>query len=599
FNFFYPTQAPYAPVLNASSSSPQSFTQDVILNARISGKEMDILLDMPKDLAEIFRQGAGVLHYNVTRLTGAHTRGEAIKKQEELARARFSMDISSNKALTGPAYYPQQLNELPSSVIYKMLVAGAISEKDKRLFGDGDAFVLSPDSMIEIVNKFHKEMKAGLQGEKGSLAMLPAFVSSPTGKEKGIFLALDLGGSTLRVLMVYLPGDGNEPEAAVQKYTLKADEEERRRGIEYDYTQGSADELFKVIARHIKNFLVKYRERIEGYGYDKLYPLGFTFSFPVTQSAIDKALLNKWAKEFGIKGLVNNDVVMFLRKALNAEGIDDFVKVVSLNNDTVGTLAARRYSDPECDIAGIVGTGTNFCYEELVENIPKLTGEGKAGYSKKTMIINIESGNFNHIAQNVYDKILDRDSMNSGGQVAEKMVSGLYLGELTRLVLIDYIRKGLLFRGQVTQEQVAILSQRGSFNTPVMTEIAEDDSDALQVAGAKLEQWGIKINQVSLEDKRIVKEICGVVAMRAARVTAAIIFAIVTHIDKYIQRRHTIAMDGSLFEKYPAFKEDMKKAIKQLSVEMFKDDRSGRISFKLSPDGSGVGAGIIAAMAVS
>lgn len=469
------------------------------------------------------------------------------------------------------------MNELSPSLVS----AGAI-----------DAFRLSSEGMIEIINAFHREMHRGLSGKRSSLAMLPTFVDSPTGKERGVFLALDLGGSIFRVLMVYLPGNGRKPRVIIEKYNLRATESKRKRG--YDYTQGSANELFAAIARYIKIFLTKHAKRIKKFGYKKPYPLGFTFSFSLKQTAIDQAILKKPSKGFRLSGLANKDVVQFLRRAISAQGLNDLVEVVSLNNDTVGTLVTGAHRDADCDIGGIVGTGTNFCYREMVENIRTLTGKQKARYGKKTMIINIESGNFNEINQNAYDKLLDRNSTNRGEHITEKMVSGLYLGELTRLLLLDLIRKGLLFQGQLTKGQVDKLSRKGGFPTPLMTKMAEDDSDMLKGVHTQLLQWGIKEKHIRLEDKKIIKQICLVVPRRAARITACVVFAIVTHVDKQVKRDHTVAIDGSLFEKYPAFKEDMRRAIKEVSLGIFRDDRSGRISLKLTPDGSGIGAAIIA-----
>ncbi|MCM8756639.1 MAG: hexokinase, partial [Candidatus Omnitrophica bacterium] len=86
---------------------------------------------------------------------------------------------------------------------------------------------------------------------------------------------------------------------------------------------------------------------------------------------------------------------------------------------------------------------------------------------------------------------------------------------------------------------------------------------------------------------------------RSARLSASIVFAIVTHIDKDINYYHTVAIDGSLFSKYPHFKDDMEDALKELSWEIFGDDRSYRIRLELTSDGSGIGGGIIAAVEVS
>ena len=599
FNYFYPTQAPYAPVLNPSSDFPQSFAQDVIVNAYKSGYGLINLVDLPKDIKMILKKEAGVLNYKVARLADAQTKQEFINKREELLCSQLSLDISSNTALTGPPPYPERLNELSSSLIGQMSNRGAISVREKKLFGYQDAFGLSSEDMIKIINAFHKEMEAGLKGKEGTLAMLPTFVGIPTGKEKGVFLALDLGGTTFRVLMVYLRGANKKPKIIIERYNLRTSQKEKKRGIDYDYTRGSKDELFAALVRYIKRFLTKHEKFIARYKHKKPYPLGFTFSFSVTMKDIDRVVVNKMSKEFNITDLSNQDVVQCLREALNKAGIDNLVKVVSLNNDTVGALVAKGYHDPECDIGGIVGTGTNFCYLESVENIHTLTDEQKASYGRKAMIVNIESGNFNKITQNAYDRLLDKNSLNKTEHITEKMVSGLYLGELTRLALVELVKNGLLFKTALRKDEMVLLAKKNSFKTSFYDKIAEDDTDTLKGVQAQLIQWGIKSQHISLEDARIVKELCREIAQRSARITAAVVFAIVTHIDKQVQNHHTVAMDGSLFEKYRHFKDDMVKAIRQISMQMFHDDRSNNITFQLSPDGSGIGAAIICAIAAS
>lgn len=43
-------------------------------------------------------------------------------------------------------------------------------------------------------------------------------------------------------------------------------------------------------------------------------------------------------------------------------------------NDTVGTLAGARYWDDDVMVAVILGTGTNACYIERTDAIPRLKG---------------------------------------------------------------------------------------------------------------------------------------------------------------------------------------------------------------------------------
>ena len=53
----------------------------------------------------------------------------------------------------------------------------------------------------------------------------------------------------------------------------------------------------------------------------------------------------------------------------------------------------------------------------------------------------------------------------------------------------------------------------------------------------------------------------------------------------------TVAIDGSVFEHYPYFKEDMQIALLEMLGE------SKKVKLELSPDGSGKGAALIAAIA--
>lgn len=49
----------------------------------------------------------------------------------------------------------------------------------------------------------------------------------------------------------------------------------------------------------------------------------------------------------------------------------------------------------------------------------------------------------------------------------EKMISGMYLGEIVRNVLMDFTAKGLLFRGKMSER----LKTRGIFETKFLSQI--------------------------------------------------------------------------------------------------------------------------------
>ena len=89
-------------------------------------------------------------------------------------------------------------------------------------------------------------------------------------------------------------------------------------------------------------------------------------------------------------------------------------------------------------------------------------------------------------------------------------------------------------------------------------------------------------------DRAIIADVCHIVSTRAARLAAA---AIVSVVRKTGNDDATVAIDGSVFEKYPHFQADMEDAIEELCA-----DRR-RLRLVHAEDGSGKGAALIAAIA--
>ena len=66
-----------------------------------------------------------------------------------------------------------------------------------------------------------------------------------------------------------------------------------------------------------------------------------------------------------------------------------------------------------------------------------------------------------------FDKDVDENSINPGKQIFEKMISGMYMGELVRLILEKLVNNGLLFGGKCPPE----FKKRGKFFTKYVSEI--------------------------------------------------------------------------------------------------------------------------------
>ncbi|NQU94606.1 MAG: hexokinase [Candidatus Omnitrophica bacterium] len=426
------------------------------------------------------------------------------------------------------------------------------------------AFELSSSEMQRIIKDFHSEMKKGLAGSKSSLKMIPEYVERPSGKEKGEFLALDLGGTHFRVLSLRLKS-GRKTEAPLSKKFI----------LKKELIKGSGSKLFDFIAECIKAFIAEQK-----LGAGEKYNVGFTFSFPTKKKNIASGLLIRWTKGFKAKGVEGKDVVRLLNSALARKGVSN-TKVVAIVNDTVGTFVTRSYKDPNCDMGVILGTGTNACYCEKIKNITKWKG-GRT--SSGEMVINIEWGNFDKLCLTAYDKQLDSASANPGEQILEKMVSGMYLGKLAGLVANSLIEQEILFNGQ----KKYIFCKSKNFKSEYASAIESDTSGKLSRTNTLLKKVGIKNSTYA--DRKLLQRVCAIVSRRAARISASAMAAVITKIDPHLSGKHTIAVDGSVYEKHSGFSKKIKSAL----IEIFKK-KASKIKLKLTKDGSGKGAAIIAA----
>ncbi|NWZ12047.1 HXK1 protein, partial [Agelaius phoeniceus] len=332
-------------------------------------------------------------------------------------------------------------------------VARRLAAQRRRLDAALAPFLLPPSILQEVRDSMRAELEYGLKREtqaQATVKMLPTYVCGmPDGTEKGKFLALDLGGTNFRVLLVKIKSGRRR---SVQMYN-------KIFAIPLEIMQGTGEELFDHIVQCIAEFL-EYMG-IKG----ARLPLGFTFSFPCRQTSIDKGTLVGWTKGFKATDCEGEDVVDMLREAIRRRNEFD-LDIVAVVNDTVGTMMTCGYEDPNCEIGLIAGTGTNVCYMEDMKNIEIVEGnEGK-------MCINTEWGAFgdngciDHI-RTKYDREVDEGSLNPGKQRYEKMTSGMYLGEIVRQILIDLTKQGLLFRGHISES----LRKRGIFETKFLSQI--------------------------------------------------------------------------------------------------------------------------------
>ncbi|CUS09352.1 unnamed protein product [Tuber aestivum] len=498
-------------------------------------------------------------------------------------------------------------------------------------------------SLVEKATEIAGELEYSPEQNDGrDMTMIPTYVTSvPNGTEKGVYLAVDLGGTNFRVCSVVLNGDTTfdltQSKVAIPKALMVSD----------------SHSLFSFLAKQVADFVETHHSDHFSEDPEHHLRLGFTFSFPVDQKAINKGYLIRWTKGFDIPDAIGKDVCALLQNEIDALGLP--VKVAALVNDTVGTLMARSYTSPGKTgtlLGAIFGTGTNGAYVEKLDRITKMTSAsakdvGEYDTSTGEMVVNTEWGSFdnavNVLPDSPYDRLLDQNSVNPGIQMFEKRVSGMFLGEILRNAILSMKQDVGLFATSTIAED-SVLNTPWSIDTSLLSYIEADSTEDFSVTKEQLQKdLGISASTISDDEARAAKILVHAIGKRSARLSAVPIAAIVIATGKLsppaqapiddlglkdlslvgqgieILRRAIggrspadlsadaplpdiqdeepidIGVDGSVVEFYPGFEEYVREALRD--VPEFGEKGEKRIRMGVAKDGSGVGAALIALVA--
>ncbi|ORX94747.1 hexokinase-domain-containing protein [Clohesyomyces aquaticus] len=440
-----------------------------------------------------------------------------------------------------------------------------------------ELFTVPQEKLKQITDHFVSELAKGLTVEGGSIPMNPTWcMGFPDGNETGTFLALDMGGTNLRVCEITLTEEKGEFDIIQSKYRMPE-----------ELKTGTADELWGYIADCLQQF-IEYHHADEEL--DQL-PLGFTFSYPASQEYIDHGVLQRWTKGFDIEGVEGKDVVPPFEAALAERGVP--IKLTALVNDTTGTLIASAYTDTQMKIGCIFGTGCNAAYMEDCGSIPKLAHMNLD--PSLPMAINCEWGAFDNehkvLPRTPYDIVIDKESPRPGQQAFEKMIAGLYLGEIFRLVLLDLHQNQdcKIFEDQ----DVSKLSKAYSLDAGFLSAIEEDPFENLSETHDLFQN---KLNLICTKPElELIRKLAELIGTRAARLSACGVAAICK--KKGWTNCH-VGADGSVFNKYPHFKVRGAQALKEILDWPANKGKGKNDPIEILPaeDGSGVGAALIAAL---
>ncbi|KAF9307255.1 glucokinase [Mortierella antarctica] len=437
-------------------------------------------------------------------------------------------------------------------------------------------FVLSKSQVQKIIDGLTDELVEGLStNDPKNITQQPSFITRlPTGKETGLYLAIDMGGTNLRTAAVHLLGDG-QVGVTMEKHEITQELKTGTGEAMFDWIADCTAALLKTVALDMGNADLH---------------MGVTFSFALHQTAVNRGTVLAMGKGFDLSDVMGKDLKDLLENGFKRKNLP--VVVSAIINDTVGTLVSHAYVSPSTKIGVILATGTNAAYIERASEVSKYKGP-----ACDQMILNTEwdaMGKAEYLPQTKYDKEIDAVSLVPGFQEFEKMVSGLYMGELVRLALVDLIQQNAIleFLGGKVPES---LQPRLAFKTLFMSTI-ESDNSTEHTAIDRVFKTSFAIEGLTQEDRARIFELVHTIGQRSATMTAAACVALLhkangssVNLDD-ANEITTIGIDGSVFEKYPHFSHSMMEAL----TEILGQDRASRIRLELARDGGCIGAALVA-----
>ncbi|KAK4393518.1 putative hexokinase-like 2 protein [Sesamum angolense] len=411
-----------------------------------------------------------------------------------------------------------------------------------------------------VADEMASEIEATLSSSDPStnLLLLVAYLAPlPTGEEKGTYYGIDLRGTNFLIVKARLEGK-DEPLSEVSRHEVAIPSDIAKVECTRELCDFMAHELAKFVSFHSETDSdARSRER----------KLGFTLSFAMDEAPESSGMAIKWNRSL-VDDTVGKELAAEINQALEKHGVD--MRVFTVVNDTVGYLAGGRYYSDESVTAVNLSMGTDIAYVEL----SKQTANSPKESSKSA-----ENGH-----QCAVGKFQFLESSING--VFEKLISGMFLGEIVRRVLLKMAQEAALFGDCLPPK----LTTPYLLMSPDVAAMHQDVSEDYQVVGEKLKEI-FDITNSSPMAREIVSEVCDIVAERGARLVGAGIVGVVKKTGRMANRKSVITIEGGLYEHYRIFRNYLHSCV----WEMLGSELSENVIIEYSHGGSGAGSVFLAA----
>ena len=278
------------------------------------------------------------------------------------------------------------------------------------------------------------------------------------------------------------------------------------------------------------------------------------------------------------------------------------VRLDAIVNDSSSALLARAYLDPDTRLAAILGTGMNAAVHLPITALDpsKFRSASPPVGAGSHVLTNTELSMFGKdiFPTTSWDRILNATHILPDYQPFEYLVTGKYIGEIVRLILVEATHIAGLFDGLMPQ---SLANNPYSLDTRDLALIEIDESHGLAVSCSLFHQRYPSSRQPTERDIMFIQGVVRRVSTRSiAYFTVGIhaLTAVLQKLDTVEMGHITIGCDGSIINKYPNYMERTQAIINQM-VES--DNVHGQMKVRLerTTDSAVLGAAVAGAMAAN
>ncbi|KAI4131057.1 MAG: hypothetical protein LQ341_006396 [Variospora aurantia] len=417
------------------------------------------------------------------------------------------------------------------------------------------------DSLLALSKKLQAEFEERLQSSPQ--CMLPSHnYTLPNGMEHGTYLALEVGGSTLRVALVDLRGRNSSRHPLRIRRIVNST-------IDNDVRDLRGVAFLDWIAEKIKDMLATDREATDHMQLKEPLPMGIAWSFPI------ELHLN--------------------------------IRLDAIVNDSSAAVLSRAYIDPSTRLAIILGTGMNAAIHLPISSLHSSKfGLRQLPSTLDTthVLVNTELSMFGKRAfpTTRWDEYLNAQHMLPDFQPMEYLLAGGYLGEIVRLIILEATETANLFGGILPFK----LSRPYSLETRALAAIEADTHPWLSPSRKLFHETYSLAQPPTPAEMRFIREVILSVSLRSRRYFTAAVYALSSLLHD-LDRPNlqavdhiSIGCDGSVVNKYPGYMEKSQVLLDQLTRL---EDGSGRargrkrVVLESAGESAVLGAGVAVAMA--